>query len=79
MRFIIIMIIVFSIVLTACSSPQPVEQKQVIKCSNLIFKCSDNNCANQCGKLASTSNEKVITALSVNDGNGCECTYMKYG
>jgi hypothetical protein len=79
MKITFIIVIIVSLLLTACSPSQPTEQKQVIKCANLIFKCSDNDCGNQCGKLASKNNEKVVTALAVNSGNGCECTYLQYG
>ena len=76
---IVVILLMCSLVLTGCQPQQSVAQKQVIKCSNIIFKCSDNNCADQCGKLMSSNNEKVLTALSVNNGKGCECTFMKYG
>lgn len=79
MRIILIIVVIFCLVLTGCQSGQrSVEQTQVIKCHNLIFECSDRNCGNQCGKLMSENNEKLISGLSVNSGKGCECVYVKF-
>jgi hypothetical protein len=79
MKVMIILIIIFSLVLTGCQAPGTVEKTQVIKCNNIIFKCSDKDCSNQCGKIMSDNNQKVITGLSVNSGKGCECKYVDYG
>jgi hypothetical protein len=79
MKIMVLILVICSILLTSCTTQTSVEQKQVLKCANLIFKCSDNDCANQCGVLMSKNNEKVLTGLSVNNGKGCECTYVKYG
>ena len=75
---IIVLIIITSFILTGCQNKALVEQKQVIKCANWFFKCSDNDCGNQCGKLMSDNNQKVITGISVNSGKGCECTFVDY-
>lgn len=79
MKIMVIILIVFCIILTSCTPSQPVEQKTVLKCGNLIFDCTDKDCGNQCGTVMSKNNEKLITGLSVNSGKGCECTFLKYG
>lgn len=80
MKIILVIMMISVLVLTACQSgQQSTELTQVIKCDNIIFKCSDKDCANQCGKLMSENNEKVLSALSVNSGKGCECVYINYG
>ena len=79
MRIILIIAVICCLVLTGCQSGQrSSEQTQVIKCHNLIFKCSDKDCGNQCGKLMSENNEKLTSGLSVNSGTGCECVYVTF-
>jgi len=79
MRIILIIILICSLILTGCQSGQAsYEKTQVIKCNNILFKCSDKDCGNQCGKLMSDNNQKVITGLAVNSGKGCECVFVEY-
>jgi len=76
---ILIIALVLSLVLTGCQAGQrSVEMTQVIECNNILFECSDKDCGNQCGKLMSESNQKVLSALAVNSGKGCECVYVEY-
>ncbi len=52
-----------------------IEEKQIIKCTNLIFDCSHNDCATQCGAFTSTNNKVLVSSQPVNNGQGCECKY----
>jgi hypothetical protein len=48
---------------------------KVIECSNIFFKCSESNCENQCGKIATEKGKVMTSSESVNDGSGCWCEY----
>jgi hypothetical protein len=80
MRLMIILMIVLTLVLTGCQTGQAsYEKTQVIECNNILFKCTDKDRGNQCGKLMSGNNRKVLSAQSINSGKGCECQYVDYG
>jgi hypothetical protein len=73
---IVALFIIMSLVLSGCQiEVKPVEQKQIIKCTNLIFDCSANDCVKQCGAFVSENNRRIVASQPVNNGQGCECTF----
>ncbi|MBT6762286.1 hypothetical protein HOA92_04550 [archaeon] len=70
--WLIVLLIITLIMSTGCTLKP---DAKVIECSNVFFKCSDNNCVNQCGKIATEKGKVLTKSESVNDGSGCWCEY----
>ncbi len=71
-RHTILFLAILSLLLVGCTTKS---DAKVIECSNVFFKCSDNNCENQCGKIATDKGKVLTKSESVNDGSGCWCEY----
>ncbi|MAG60898.1 hypothetical protein CL619_03880 [archaeon] len=72
LRYLFLSIAIISLLLVGCSSKP---DAKVIECSNIFFNCNDNNCENQCGKIATEKGKVLTGSESVNDGSGCWCEY----
>ena len=72
-RCTILILLIVSLTLLAGCTSKP--DAKVIECSNIFFKCSDNNCENQCGKIATEKGKVLRSSESINDGSGCWCEY----
>ena len=70
--WLIVLLIITLIMSTGCTLKP---DAKVIECSNVFFKRSDNNCVNQCGKIATEKGKVLTKSESVNDGSGCWCEY----
>lgn len=70
-RYAILFLAVVSLLLVGCSATDA----KVIECSNLLFKCSEKDCDNQCGEIATDKGKVLISSESVNTGSGCWCEY----
>ena len=73
MRSLLIISLVVFVTLSAGCELKP--DAKVIECSNVFFKCSENDCENQCGKIATEKGKVMSSYESVNDGSGCWCEY----
>ncbi len=69
--FLVLGLLISLVLLSSCSTTDA----KVIECSNLLFDCGENDCSDQCGKVATDKGKVLISSEAINDGSGCLCEY----